>query len=82
MKNIDIRDNGHNSFRSGRKITKTLYFLVVFCLSTFIRSSVSVVTILVSIYFKMPSMKTNYFMRNRFSIPSNSKERVIMTHFI
>lgn len=26
VKNIDIRDNGHNSFRSGRKITKTLYF--------------------------------------------------------
>lgn len=32
VKNIDIRDNGHNSFRSGRKITKTLYFhRIIFC---------------------------------------------------
>lgn len=65
------------------KLRKLYIFLSFFVFQlSFVRVCVSVATILVSIYFKMPSMKTNYFMRNRFSIPSNSKERVIMTHFI
>lgn len=66
--NIDNRDSGHNSFRSCRKITKTLYFLLILLVFGWPQFSL------------LFDREYRTFMRNWFSIPSNLNRKSYISY--